>query len=144
MFKKCIFAFHNILMNMFEFIKKVNSLENLYSISTAYSYRSISNECNFGKEVWIQYYKNETMKNTIFSVGDSINMMGDVATIMLYVENEDESNDKTYNVYRYNGELQIDRRIVENIKHDILLNIDIIIDELRNFLKEENKKGTPF
>ncbi|MBR4146646.1 MAG: hypothetical protein IKU00_02000 [Bacteroidales bacterium] len=84
------------------------------------------------------------MKNTIFSVGDSINMMGDVATIMLCVENEDESNDKTYNVYRYNGELQIDRRIVVNIKHDILLNIDIIIDELKISLKKKTKKAHRF
>lgn len=42
---------------------------------------------------------------------------------------------KTYNVYRYSGELIIDRRIVKNIRHDILVNIDNIINELIVFLK---------
>lgn len=55
----------------------------------------------------------------------SILMMGGIATIMIYVENAD----KTYNVYRYSGELIIDRRIVKNIRHDILVNIDNIINE---------------
>lgn len=127
---------------MFELITQVNELS-LYSSSSAYSYGCISEKCNIDKDVWIQYYKNEAMGKTVFSIGDSINMMGDVANIMLFVENDDESNGKTYNVYRYNGELQIDRRIVGSIKHDILLNIDIIIDELKIFLKEEHKKGTP-
>lgn len=116
--------------NMFELVKTVSGLENLHSVSNVYSYECITKRCNIDKEVWIQYYKNEAMGNAIFPVGDSINKMGDVPIILLHVEN----TDKTYNVFRYKGVLQIDRRIVGNIRHDILLNVDDVIIELKLFL----------
>ncbi|MBR4392125.1 MAG: hypothetical protein IKT08_08500 [Bacteroidales bacterium] len=116
--------------NMFELVRIVSGLENFHSVSNVYSYECITKRCNIDKEVWMQYYKNEAMGNAIFPVGGSINKMGDVPTILLHVENAD----KTYNVFRYKGVLQIDRRIVGNIRHDILLNIDDIIIELKLFL----------
>ena len=121
---------------MFEQIGQVSSLDNLRSSSASYSYECISERCNIGRDVWIKYYKNENEGNGTFTISDSICMMGDVPTIMLYLENDDKSNGKTYGVYRYNGKLLIDRRIVGNIKHDILSNIDTIISDLRLFLDE--------
>ena len=104
---------------MFEKIAKVDDLNCLYS-NVSFSYQCFSEKCSIGKDIWLQY-----------SISDSILMMGGIATIMIYVENAD----KTYKVYRYSGELIIDRRIVKNIRHDILVNIDNIINELIVFLK---------
>ena len=122
---------------MFEQIGQVSSLDNLRSSSTSYSYECISERCNIGRDVWIKYYKNENEGNGTFTISDSICMMGDVPTIMLYVENDDKSNGKTYNVYRYNGDLSIKRNIVGNFRHDILLNINVIVTNLKSFLIEE-------
>ena len=115
---------------MFEIIAKVNDLSHLCT-NDSFSYQCFSDKCNIGKDIWLQYYKNINQGEGIFTISDSIIMMGGIATIMIYVENAD----KTYNVYRYSGELIIDRRIVKNIRHDILVNIDNIIDELIVFLK---------
>ena len=138
---------------MFELITQVIDLYSLRSLSSIYSYECISVKSDdIGRDVWIQYYKNEEMGASVFSVGDSINMLGGVPTIMLYVENDnDKSSDKTYSVYRYNGILQIDRRIVGNLRHDILVNIEDIITELKSYLniftcnvcKSEKMEGEP-
>lgn len=115
---------------MFEKIAKVDDLNCLYS-NVSFSYQCFSEKCSIGKDIWLQYYKNINQGEGIFTISDSILMMGGIATIMIYVENAD----KTYKVYRYSGELIIDRRIVKNIRHDILVNIDYIINELIVFLK---------
>ena len=125
---------------MFKLITKVSDLRGLYYSSNIYSYQLISEECDIGKDVWIQYYHNTNEKNGTFTIGDSICMMGDVPTIMLYIENDDKSDRKTYNVYRYNGDLSINRNIVENFRHDILLNIDTIASNLKLFLNEDKEK----
>ena len=78
------------------------------------------------------------MGTSVFSVGDSINMMGGVPTIILYVEFLDNSIGKTYDVYRYNGVLQIDRTIVDNIRHDVFVNIEEIVDKLKVFLSDRD------
>lgn len=122
---------------MFELITRVIDLYSLSSLSSIYSYECIFSECDIGRDVWIQYYKNEKMGTSVFSVGDSINMIGGAPTIMLYVKNNnDKSSDKTYSVYRYNGILQIDRTIVGNLRHDILVNIEDIVTELKSFLDD--------
>lgn len=119
-----------IEIDMFELIKQVDNLDILNS-STAFSYESISKKCNIGKDVWIKYYNSETDNEGQFTVSDSATPIGGVPTVMLYVENED----CTYNVYRYKGELVIDRRIIRNIRQDILSNIDDIISDLKEFIK---------
>lgn len=113
----------------------MKDLNSLRFLSFIYTHQSIS--WDMGKDVWIQYYTNEEMGNSVFSVGDSINMVEKFPTILLYVENTDDSTNKTYYVYRYNGELQIKRRIVGNFRHDILVNIDNILDELKNFISHD-------
>ena len=123
---------------MFELITRVIDLYSLRSLSSIYSYELISVKSDdIGRDVWIQYYKNEKMGTSVFSVGDSTNMMGGAPTIMLYVKNDnDKSSANTYSVYRYNGILQIDRTIVGNLRHDILVNIEDIVTELKSFLDE--------
>ena len=121
---------------MFELITRVKGLNSLRSLAPIYSCECITSYCDLGREVWIQYYKDEKMGTSVFSVGDSINMMGGVPTIMLYVEFLDNSIDRTYDVYRYYGVLQIDRNIVGNLRHDILVNIEDVVDELKTFLSD--------
>lgn len=123
---------------MFELITRVKGLNSLRSLSSIYNCECITSYCEIGREVWIQYYKNEKIETSVFSVGDSINMMGGVPIIMLYVEFLDDSAEKTYDVYRYNGVLQIDRRFVDNIRHDIFVNIEEIVDELKTFLSDKD------
>jgi len=123
---------------MFELITRVKGLNSLRSLAPIYSCGCITSYCDLGREVWIQYYKDEKMGTSVFSVGDSINMMGGVPTIILYVEFLDNSIGKTYDVYRYNGVLQIDRTIVDNIRHDVFVNIEEIVDKLKVFLNDRD------
>ena len=111
---------------MFEFIAIVNDLSGLYS-SISFSYECLTQKCDIGKDVWIKYYQTVNQKEGTFKI--SASMIGRTA-IIIYVENDD----KTYSTYRYNGELVIDRRIVQNIKQDILVNIDSIISQFKLFL----------
>ena len=121
---------------MFELIIHATGLNRLSSSSLIYSYQCISNISNIGKDVWIQYYKNKKIINEKFTIGDSINKMGAVSMIMLYVETDNEdSEDKKYDVDRYKGNLEIDRRTVNNMNHDILLNLKSVISDLKDFLK---------
>jgi len=128
---------------MFELITRVIGLNSLRSLAPIYSCECITNDCDLGRDVWIQYYKNEKAGTSVFTVDNSISGF---PSIMLYVENDDENiSGKTYSVYRYNGILQIDRRIVGNLRHDILVNIEDIITELKSSLDDftcnDNKSG---
>lgn len=116
---------------MFEIIAKVNDLSSINS-NSSFSHLCISKKCNIGKEVLIKYYNNINQQEGTFTISNSIMSIGSVSSIMLYVEN----TDKTYNVYRYNGELIINRKIVDNTRKEKLVNIDDVIENLKNFLKE--------
>ena len=58
--------------------------------------------------------------------------IGGTTTIVIYIQNIQNNND-SYNVYRYNGILEVQLTVVENIHHFVLLNIDDIINKLRLF-----------
>ena len=119
---------------MFEKITQVKGLESLRNSSTSYSHECITKKCDIGRDVWIKYFKNENEYSGTFTISDSNCGIGDVATIMLYIENNNESNEKIYDVYRYKGNLVIDRRCVGTMRQDILSNIDDILAELKPIL----------
>ena len=121
---------------MFKYIKIVDDLSDITS-SSAFASECLTERSNIGKEVWIKYYRNENEGASHFTVSDEDTPLGGVHTIMLYVKNEDG----TYNVYGYAGKLEIDRRKVQTLSHDILLNVDGIIAELELFLDNLNNNN---
>ena len=74
---------------MFQLITQVIGLNSLHSLSSTYSYECISVKSDFGKDVWIQYYKNEKAGTSVFKIDNSV---GGFPSIMLYVENDDEKS----------------------------------------------------
>ena len=121
---------------MFNFIGIVDDLGGITS-STAFAYECLNERCSINNDVWIKYYRNATVKESVFTVGNNDTPLGGVPTIMFYVSNDDG----TYSVYQYDGKLEIDRRIVKKLRHDILLNIDDIINELVLFLENNSSRS---
>ena len=116
-------------MANFDLIKTVEDIRSELQASTAYSNECITKQCDIGKEVWIKYYYGGTLEERTFEINGAVGL-GGTASIMLYIENDNE----TYNVYRYNGMLTVQRTIVDNIKHDVLTNLEDVITDLREFL----------
>ena len=118
---------------MFELIKTVDGLDDIYS-STSFSYKCISDICDLGTDAWIRYFNNinDHSDNAKFVINGEENSLGGISTISIYVKN----SDNTYNVYRYYGKLIVGRMTRDNVRHDVLTNIDDIILELREFLNK--------
>jgi hypothetical protein len=119
-------------MVSFELIKTISNIRFELQASTSFSYDCITKRCNIGKEVWIKYYYGGTLEEQTFEINGAVGL-GGTASIILYIENDNE----IYNVYRYNGMLTVQRTIVDNIKHDVLTNLEDVITDLKEFL--ENK-----
>ena len=111
-----------------DLIKTVEDIRSELQASTAYSNECITKQCDIGKEVWIKYYYGGTLEERTFEINGEVGI-GGTASIMLYVENDD----KTYSVYKYNGMLNVQRTIVDRVKHDVLLNIETIISDLKDY-----------
>jgi hypothetical protein len=119
-------------MANFDLIKTVEDIRSELQASTAYSNECITKQCDIGKEVWIKYYYGGTLEERTFEINGEVGI-GGTASIMLYVENDD----KSYNVYKYNGMLNVQRTIADSIKHDVLVNIETIISDLINHLSSQ-------
>lgn len=116
-------------MANFDLIKTVTDIRSELQASTAYSHDSITEQCGLEKEVWIKYYYGGTLEERTFEINGAVGL-GGTASIMFYVENDDG----TYNVYRYNGMLSVQRTIIENIKHDVITNLEDVITDLKEFI----------
>ena len=116
---------------MFELIKTVDGLDDIYS-STSFSYKCISDIFDNGMDVWVRYLNNISnyTENDTFVINGEKGSFGGISTISFYVKNSDD----TYSVYRYYGKLIVDRMTLNNVRHDVLKNIDDILDELKDFL----------
>lgn len=126
---------HQYYMSKFELIATVENLRELYT-NVSFLYECITKQCDIGRDVWIQYYKNKNQVEGKFKLSDYQNLLDGDPVIVLYVKDRDN----TYDVYRYSGELIIDRLIFNNISHDILENKDNIIDDLKAFLGQESNE----
>ncbi|MBR6197618.1 MAG: hypothetical protein IKQ72_08445 [Bacteroidaceae bacterium] len=96
--------------------------------SPSFIYKNITDKCELNRDVWIKYFNNNVNSTHTFELSDSL---GGISVIMFYVKNEDE----TYNVYSYDGILRIQRTIQGNNRDDSLLNLEDIIVELKDFLR---------
>lgn len=117
-------------MTKFELIKTIEDIRFDLQNSTAFSNERITETCNLGKDIWIKYYHCGTLDNCMIKI-DGSEGLGGIPTIMIYVENEN----KTYNVYRYNGSLIINRSTIEKIRHENLTNLNEIVDDIINELE---------
>jgi len=119
-------------MEDFVYIYETSDIRSALQLSTSYFYKCITQQCNIGKEVWIKYYYGGGLKNNTFVINGDVGI-GGTPTIVLYIQN----NNDCYNVYRYNGILEVQLTVVENIHHFVLLNIDNIINKLRLFIENQ-------
>lgn len=117
---------------MFDLIKIVERLNDIYS-SPSFSCKCVSDMSDLGVDIWIRYLSNinDYTDNDTFVINGEKDSFGGISTISFYVKNSDDS----YNVYRYYGKLIVDRMTHDNVRHDVLTNIDDIIAELKEFLK---------
>ena len=127
-----IFAKKYRVMANLDLIKTVEDIRSELKASTAYSNECITKRCDIGKEVWIKYYYGGTLEERTFDINGEVGI-GGTASIMLYVENDD----KSYSIYKYNGMLNVQRTIVDRVKHDVLLNIETIISDLIHHLSSQ-------
>lgn len=123
-------------MEKFHYLQNVQVSNKPFAYSPSYRAENITNQMNIGGgDVWIKYYAFDKVDNATIEINGQEKYIG-TPSIMMYVSNDNES----YDVYTYYGTLYL-LRITENrVRQDIITNIDDIIADFQEFLKDRQKE----
>lgn len=119
-----------MLTELFENRRKVEDFRKDRISSRSYRWKPIQMSEEF--DIWLKYYAGDKLDNCLFNVKEWCN--GIQPAYVYFIKNSSESFS-----YEYNGDVLVDRKTKDNIRTDIINNLDDIekdikkqIDDMKN------------
>lgn len=121
--------------NLFEYYSSHSNIEKYHgeksSLSSVFFRDFIPQEVlNSDRTILLVFYGYSILNK--FSIDGLKNEAG-IPTIMIHIQRTNDSND--YDVYRYNGNLQIIRTEYGNMTLDNIVNMDELVKHINDFLQ---------
>jgi len=91
-------------------------------------WRPLSLECN--QDVFLKYYNGDKLDNCIYNARGLFQVFPNPFVIIK------EGNE--YASYDYCGDVMVERRTKDNIRTDIIINLEDIINDIEDFIMKEN------
>lgn len=123
------------MRNLFEYYQSHSDITKYHGEKSSLSSVFLSgfipqSSLNIDKNILLVFYGYPSLKQ--FVVDGSKNEAG-VPNIMIHIQRTNDSND--YDVYRYNGNLQIIRTEYGNMTLDNIVNMDELVKHINDFLQ---------
>lgn len=123
------------MRNLFEYYQSHSDITKYHGEKSSLSSVFLSgfipqSSLNIDKNILLVFYGYPGLKQ--FVVDGSKNEAG-IPTIMIHVQKLEDTSD--YDIYRYNGILQIDRTEYRNMVLDNIVNMDELVKHINDFLQ---------
>lgn len=117
------------MKKLFDNRREVKDFRKDQKNSSSYKWEAIN--CSEKYDIWLKYYKGDKIDNVTFSVKELLR--GNLQHAYVYFKKHDSEQ---YYSYEYDGDVIVKRLTRNNVRTDLILNIENIEKDIKNQIEK--------